>query len=129
MAVQYARNILLALNEIEYEEPIILPFPYKTGKQEGFNAPDVTGEKPHLLKIYPNPSNSYLIIEYEFEKQPENALVVISEAGGKRIKTITLNKQIDQKLLDIRNFKPGMYIATLFLNGTAQESIKFTTIH
>jgi len=129
LAVQYARNILLALNEIEYEEPIILPFPYKTGKQEGFNAPDVTCEKSHLLIIYPNPSNSYLIIEYEFEKQPENALVVISEAGGKRIKTVHLNKQIDQKLLDIRDFKQGMYIATLFVNRITRESVKFTIIH
>ena len=129
MAVQYARNILLALNEIEYEEPIILPFPYKTGMQNGFNALGVAGEKPHLLKIYPNPSNSYLIIEYEFEKQPENALVVISDAGGRKIKTLHLNKQMDQKLVDIRDFKQGVYIATLFLNGIAKESLKFTIIH
>ena len=128
VAARYARNVLLALNDIQYEEPIILPYPYKFLLLEEIDLVDHSEKDPNQLKVYPNPSNSYLIIEYELTVSPLNAIIMVSDAGGKIIKTIKLNKQKDQHLMDTRDMKQGIYIATLLLNGRIVESNKFTVI-
>ncbi|MCK4676697.1 MAG: T9SS type A sorting domain-containing protein [Bacteroidales bacterium] len=129
-AARYARNILLALNEIQYEEPITLPYPYKVCIQDEFDFfADVSEEKTHQISVYPNPSSSYLIIEYELEKKPENVMIIISDGSGKSVKIIALNKRIDQQLVDTKDLKQGIYIATLFINGINAESVKFAVVH
>jgi hypothetical protein len=91
MAAVYARNILLALNEIEYVEPIILPDLLKSSEAFEEYHELLNTEPPKQLEVYPNPSDDYIIFSY-------------------------------------RNWKSGIYIATLKIDGNSKESIKFTIV-
>lgn len=124
----YARNILLALNEIEYDEPIILPDPLKSAQAYEDYQELLNVKPPKQIEVYPNPSDGYVIISYKLEMDKPGYSIRITDLNGKTIKTIDINNQIDQVIIDTQNWKPGVYIGTLELNGNPTESVKFTIL-
>lgn len=129
MAGVYARNILLALNLISYDEPILLPDLLKSAEamNEYRNILSKANDAPARLKAQPNPARDYIIVEYELEKEIDALIEVRNLAGLVRYSKSATNQQ-DQFTIDTRNWKAGFYIATLTLNGRLVESVKFTVI-
>ncbi|MCD4736011.1 MAG: hypothetical protein K8R53_08210, partial [Bacteroidales bacterium] len=81
----YTRNILLALNETEYEEPIILPDLLKSSEalEDYKELVDNTGEATRYLNIHPNPASEYLVIEYDLrEKIGQFTIEIIDIIGN-----------------------------------------------
>jgi len=67
-AFVFVRSILHSNNEIVYEEPIILPDPYKTAEMFNFTDPSLIGKRGNsMLKIYPNPTSGTNIMENQIE--------------------------------------------------------------
>ncbi len=125
----YARNILLALNESDYEEPVILPDMLKAAMisdnyQKLINkAKQVTG----MLTVRPNPAKDFVIVGYEFEKETD-AVIVITGTDGKKAYTGQVNGLKDQLTVDTRKWKAGVYIAVVKINDIIKESVKFTVV-
>ena len=128
MASVYARNILLALNEIEYEEPIILPDMLKSSQAFEEYHELLNTEPPKQLEIYPNPSDDYVIIQYRLEREIPGSVIEISYINGNKVKTIVISNQHDQVVIDTHDWKAGVYIATLKVNDNPAESVKFTIV-
>jgi hypothetical protein len=125
----YARNILLALNQMEYEEPIFIPDLLKSAEamdeyQELLSKAD---DAPGFIKVKPNPAKNYIIIEYELE-QESDALINITDISGNLKYSVNTAYRQDQLTIDTRSWKAGIYITALKINGKLIESVKFTII-
>ncbi len=126
----YARTILLSNNLISYSEPIILPDETKSvyaGKQHKTTKFSNSG----ILKIFPNPSSQYLIIEYNqdgTEKTSEKITLTINALDGKTIEELILLKSKDQMLIDCSYLKPGTYLCKLTNGRRIIGTGKFTVV-
>ncbi len=127
LARAYARNILIALGELEYDEPILQPDFLKSSMAlEDYNEL-LKAEAPQQLQVYPNPSKGYVILEYKIETEAEG-LIEIKDITGKTIKTIPATEKQDQVTVITENWQTGVYIANLTVNGKSIESVKFTIV-
>ncbi len=129
MASVFARNILLTLNEMEYEEPIILPDLLKSAEAtDRYNELlSKAGDAPVFVKVQPNPAKDYVIIEYKLEREADAVIEINSITGNLKYSVKFANRH-DQFTVDTRIWKAGIYIATLKINGSLIESVKFTII-
>lgn len=123
----YARNILLALGEISYDEPILTPdFLKSSATAQEYDELMKALDDHHYMKIFPNPAGKYIIIEHNLETEPKNAYVEIHNTKGEIVKNIKLTGKQNQQTLDVNKLKTGVYIATLYVNSKEVESVKFT---
>ncbi|HPE57477.1 MAG TPA: T9SS type A sorting domain-containing protein [Bacteroidales bacterium] len=127
MASAYARNILLALDQVEYEEPILFPDMLKSAiAQDEYNTLiSKSNEAPGYLRIKPNPAKDYFIVEYELEQETTASIDITDILGNLKNRLNVFNKQ-DEVTVDTQDWKPGIYIATLKINRKPVESVKFT---
>lgn len=111
----YARNVLLANNRISYQEPVNL-------SDETKSAPAGKDPKPAKsptqgsLKLFPNPAQQYVIVEYNFNKElsdSESIFLTISSVTGSIIERRTIGKHQDQILIDCRQLNSGSYICKM----------------
>ena len=107
-----ARSIMVAHNMLEYDEPYLVP---DLNKSIEVNKPNL---KPNVfeaasLKVYPNPANEFVTIEYNTGADVSQAVIEVIDESGRRIYNKNLGRQFDQLILDTRNFKPGNYIVRL----------------
>jgi hypothetical protein len=110
----YARNILLALDQTTYEEPVLLPELLKSAiAQDEYNTLiSKANEAPGYIRIKPNPAKDYIIVEYELE-QETNASIDINDITGNIKSHLKIHNLQDQVTVNTRDWKPGIYIATL----------------
>jgi hypothetical protein len=123
----YARNILLALDAIEYQEPILHPDILKSTEIDEQYKELMEVMPPKILEAYPNPSSNYIVIEYNLDMD-RSATIEITDINGKPVKTIVTDGKQDQITLVTEKWETGLYIATLEIDGKSVESTKFTVI-
>ncbi|MEZ5196323.1 MAG: T9SS type A sorting domain-containing protein [Bacteroidales bacterium] len=128
LATVYARNILLALNEIEFDEPILLPDLLKSSQVFEEYLELLNVKPPKQIEVYPNPSDDYVILSYNLEIDKPGYSIRITDLNGKTVKMIGIYNNKDQIVVDTQNWKPGIYISALELNGIPVESVKFTIL-
>jgi hypothetical protein len=69
--------------------------------------------------------NCFIFIQLRhFEK-----LQLIRDISGKEVKKLEVEGYKMRKILEGKSFKPGIYFATLFVNGNSKESVKFTVTY
>ncbi|OFZ08106.1 MAG: hypothetical protein A2338_07985 [Bacteroidetes bacterium RIFOXYB12_FULL_41_6] len=84
-------------------------------------------DAPNFLKLFPNPTKDYVILEYKLETDVL-ANISINDIKGITIKAIETKGQQDQITLITSDWKPGIYLANLKISGKIVESIKFTIV-
>jgi hypothetical protein len=126
-AAVYSRNILLAINQMEYEEQILLPDMLKsTLAQDKYNTLiSKANDAPGYIRIKPNPAKDYIIVEYELDQETA-ASIEINDLTGSLKYLLNITNRQDQVTVNTQDWKPGIYIVTLKINGKPVESIKFT---
>ena len=123
----YARNLLVSLDETTYNEPIVLPDMYKSTRAlEDYNKL-LQSALPRFMKVFPNPASEYVILEYELETDVK-ASIHIQDVKGNTIQSLNTKNQHDQITVITHNWMPGIYIASLSVNGKIVESNKFTVL-
>jgi len=123
----YARNLLVLLDETTYNEPIILTHMYKSTRDMEDYDKLLHTDAPNFLKIFPNPTKDYVILEYKLETDVF-ASISIQDIKGITIRIVETKGQQDQITLITSDWKPGIYIANLKISGKIVESIKFTIV-
>ena len=83
-----------------------------TSIQTGFNKSEIP------MKIYPNPANHEIFIEFETDEQRE---IVLHNLSGQILQTLTTRGQ--QAKINVSKFQPGIYILSV-TNGTQISSQK-----
>ncbi len=107
----YARNVLLANNLISYQEPVNLPDETKSAQADK-DPKHTKSSKQGSLKLFPNPAQQYVIVEYNFTKDlgaSESIFLTISSVTGSIIERRTIVKHQDQILIDCRQLNSGSY--------------------
>ena len=119
------KNLLVTIDTLTYQEPYIFPDLLKSSEAYDDYLEIINTNQPAFLKVHPNPAIDYVIIEYMQEMEgPGN--VYITDLNGKPITGYHISNAYDQKVLDTRNWKAGIYIATLKINDKMIESVKFS---
>ncbi|MCD4737235.1 MAG: T9SS type A sorting domain-containing protein, partial [Bacteroidales bacterium] len=128
-ASAYARSILVALDELEYDEPILVPDILKSSAamEEYEELLSKANEVPGDIKIQPNPAKDYIIAGYELDNKT-GAVLEIHDINGNLKYRQNLWNQKDQLIVDTKDWRAGVYIAVLKINGELNESVKFTII-
>jgi hypothetical protein len=124
-AQAYARNILLALDEIEYDEPVLFPDFTKSSKAIEEYGKLINTKPPQMLEVYPNPSSGYVIISYNLETEADCS-IEIKDVTGRTVQTLITTGKQDQSTVVTENWKTGLYVVTLLIDGKSKESVKFT---
>ena len=123
----FARNILLAMDETSYTEPVILPDLYKSAEAlEDYRKLLETGP-PKYIRARPNPAKDYIVLEYMLE-QDGNILIGISNMKGNPMYSYKALSRQDEITIDTRSWQPGLYIVTLIQDDKLIESSKFTLV-
>ncbi len=121
-----ARNVLLKTGDIVYNEPYILPdtTQNKSAKVKGdYNT--IFGANESYVKLYPNPANQYLTVEYNIPLNTYSAVIEIVTLKGVQTEVFKLRTGWGQKIVDLRNYNPGTYLVRLYINGIVTETGKF----
>jgi hypothetical protein len=111
----YSRNVLLAKNLISYQEPVDLPDETKSAPA-GRDPKSAKFLRPGSLKLFPNPAQQYVIVEYNFADEvsgSENMVLTIISGDGKTVEQYKIVKPQDQLLINCRNLNSGSYICKM----------------
>ena len=106
----YARNVLIWLGLVNYQEPILSienqkNLPYQKANTKLSNA---------YLKVYPNPAKDYVVIEYKDVTSGAN--LIITDVFGKIAYSNKLAGQNDQILIETSTWNAGLYYCRLLVN-------------
>jgi hypothetical protein len=127
LASVYARNMLLAIDELEYQEPIILPNSMKSAEVEEAYHEVLNSQAPTMLEVYPNPSKDFIILAYQFDKETKG-MIEIRDISGKPVQSIPFIGMQDQATVTTRGWTAGVYILSLVVNDKVIETTKFTLV-
>lgn len=81
----------------------------------------ISGNIPHIVKLFPNPAQNNLHLELFTNKQP--SVIIIYNDSGKIYKSITTDESTLQVSLD--NFENGIYLISLSISGTVLDIKRF----
>lgn len=62
----------------------------------------------------PNPANDYTVINYNLTKSNNDAVLLFTDATGRTVKNITLNKNQSSIKIDLQNMETGIYFYRVF---------------
>lgn len=120
-------NILSAIGQISYNEPLLLPTELKESKEKRSFKTGKLVER-HYLRIFPNPARSYVIIEYNLQEKyvsGNESSLVLTRMDGNPIFCKQVSKRQDQELIKLDGFLSGTYFCSLLINGILLETKKF----
>ena len=129
----YARNTLLFLNEIRYNEPYYYPIQNKSVYYDRYPEINTHISVAHF-KIYPNPAYDFVIIEYSSGinnttvESNNNNIFIIRNIEGKLIDKISANGNKDQFVLSTKKLNTGVYVISFYINNEYVESQKLSII-
>lgn len=124
LAGVYARNALLALQALAYDEPIILPDMMKSRAMAETFSRLLETRLPKNLGIFPIPARDYIVLEYVLDTESKGR-IEFTDASGRLVHTLTVSGPINRKIIDTRHWIPGWYTATLKTQTKTLESVKF----
>lgn len=128
LASVFARNILVASEAIQYNEPVNLPNYTKSESAEEAFDELTSSPMPKMLEVYPNPSKEFVVLGYQFDTDTRG-VIEIRNVAGRLIQSIPFDGMQDQLTVITRSWSPGMYIVSLVVNEKVIETTKFTLIN
>ncbi len=110
---------LLFMNseEFTYNEPI----PIHNEPSQRI-MPDEESKHTRSMKIFPNPTNDILNIEFENIPISNNDLVVVQDIIGKVVMERALSENEKSLILSLKDIKPGSYIVVLYKGNRIEQS-------
>jgi hypothetical protein len=124
LAGVYARNALLALQALAYDEPILLPDLMKSKTMAEDYRKLLETRPPKNLGVFPIPARDFLVVEYVLDTE-NKGVIEFTDASGRLVHALPVSGPVNQQIIDTRTWKPGWYIATLKAQTKTLESLKF----
>lgn len=85
---------------------------------------------PSMEKIYPNPANASTNFEYSIPPGFSSASIEVYQGDGKKVTSVELNiAGPGTTTLSTASLKPGLYHASLEIDGERVNTLKFTVKH
>ena len=83
-------------------------------------------DKPEILNVFPNPADNYIIVDYKTEGYLGKILLSIRDLTGKPVHAEVYSTNRNQKIINTKVWKSGVYLVTLSVNGETVKSTKVT---
>ena len=80
------------------------------------------------LKLYPNPANDYLTVEYDVLYVKEAKFQIYNSIGA-IVYTKTLNEKKDNLRIQVSEYKSGLYFCSLQIDGKLLNTRKILINH
>jgi hypothetical protein len=122
------RNLLLATDTLVYNEPYFFPDLTKSAYSSEDYPDGINKQAPSFLYVHPNPAKDYVIVNYKNEKRRKGDVHIYNLKGNLMTNFKLLAKQ-GQRIIDVSNWKPGIYIVSLYIDSDMIESTKFTLVN
>jgi C1A family cysteine protease len=120
----FARNILVDNQLMSYYETVYLP-DFNKSVVVNNNLPVYEEDETDCLKVFPNPTGNFFIVEYCIENEAhQSALLILSDIAGSVRKTWRLKDNQNQLIVPTNDLASGSYILKLTLDGKFQGSTK-----
>ena len=118
-ATVFARNILVASGLLQYEVPINGNDSTKSAVAQIPSSKHTKSSRfgNEVLSVFPNPANSYVIVEYRLPGNSSRAILTIRNSGGIVVSEQTMAKARDQVAIDTKSLPSGSYFVSLQVNG------------
>ncbi len=129
LSTAYYRNILINKGLINYQEPYLFSSETKSGKVRRNRVETLKVTPESCLRVYPNPTNNFLILEYVFPDKIETASIRILDIFGNVIKTLIMDGASGKRIVNLDNLSPGIYLLESLTNDKRKEIVKFTIIN
>ena len=123
-AAVYARNALLALQALTYNEPILLPDLLKSRAMETTYQTMLENLPTKSLNVFPLPARDFLIVEYVMDAEAKGRLEFTDDTG-RLVHTMEVSGPVNQQIINTRDWKSGWYVASLKIQTKTMESVKF----
>ena len=123
-AAVYARNALLALQVLTYNEPILLPDLLKSRAMETTYQTMLENLPTKSLNVFPLPARDFLIVEYVMDAEAKGRLEFTDDTG-RLVHTMEVSGPVNQQIINTRDWKSGWYVASLKIQTKTMESVKF----
>jgi len=122
----YTRNLLIYTRDITYHEPYIW-VDTSTLKANRVHAPGINNQMfdATYFKLYPNPASEYITLEYKFNRGIKNPVIELLTSNGVHLQIFKLFNSQGIKIIDLRDYKPGIYILRLIDNDKTLQNEKF----
>lgn len=122
----FAQNILKQYGKGIYDEPYILPSGNPSLAVYQMPPVEIKGS---FVRVYPQPANEYMIIDYQYEEGFINGKLELTNLAGLRVFETQLNSPYGQKAIDVNNLLPGIYLMRLVSNGNVVYHAKIMIMH
>lgn len=130
-AAVYARNLLFAAEEIEYEAPVIYPdFGNKSALITTTANSNTSKNNLTYIDVYPNPARDYIIFEYDISASFDKAQInVFHSVKG----TLVMQKDLTDKqnaiTIGTKEWVTGTYLVSILVDGKIVKSTKFNVVN
>jgi hypothetical protein len=89
-------------------------------------ANDYSSHKNSRFELYPNPSKSFTIAKYAMN---QNGSIDVYNSTGKLVKSIILNPNYDESMIDLTGLSAGIYTCKLQVEGMPAKMLKLVKMH
>ena len=127
-AVASAARALLMFNQHGYEyKEEVKPVP-EYSPRRGKTDPGSVKVLASTLKVYPNPCNEYITLEYRTGKKHNKLWIELADATGKIVLTHRLKDGAGEELLGLTELKPGVYVVRLIGDNSLIDTQRITIL-
>ena len=123
-----SQNILQHIDSAIYPEVYILPTYGPVERRFVNNDPNTGMDQEKLFRVYPNPCHDYFIMEYSFDKIPEQVSYSICDPLGRTIEEGVIEGQQNQLIKRTSTYSPGQYSISLIINSQVEKTVKLNVI-
>jgi hypothetical protein len=121
-ASAWARTLLTLSNTgYLYQEPIIIDQVYMPRK--GRVKSSIT-KSSQILKVYPNPAQTYVNVDLSDFSIANNDLLKVTDLKGNEVFYENLKMGQPGCVVDVKNWKPGIYVFTYWHNSKPTASTR-----
>ncbi len=124
LAVHIARAALLSIDTLPqgYMNPCEMVAPQDDEKWKQEKAPD-----SFRFKVYPNPSNGEMMLEYVMQ-DGEHGMIEVFDLIGNRLFSKPLTSETNNRSIELKSVPNGLYLLTVSINGLRVGSEKVSII-
>jgi hypothetical protein len=109
-----ARNVLVNEGILDYSEPLIFDSELKSANiRKVYHKILIPNTTNGYLKVYPNPANDYLIVEYQLPENCSQSILKLTSVDGKLIKQFILNSARKEIIVPTDGFPTQLIISIL----------------
>jgi hypothetical protein len=110
-----ARGLLVKGRHIDYSETVSFPMEVKSyPNYQDYKKPEFSEKE--RLHLFPNPAGDYVVAYFNTVELGNKGLIKINDLQGRTIKSITLNSEQNQQIIDLSVYPNGIYLISLFVN-------------